>query len=96
MLYLFIMVAVAAAGITRLWMQQRRMSAKLNTVDGFKQGLEALSAPKHRPEVRRQPRTAASRPVATRSLRGPQPLDPARREAAKRRIEARRRAQRVA
>lgn len=96
MLYLFIMVAVAAAGITRLWLQQRRESARLNTVDGFREGLEALSAPKNR-VPQRTVRTPAARPQVSRSAGGPQPMDPARREAAKRRIEARRRArQRVA
>lgn len=97
MLYLVIMVAVAVAGITRLWLQQRRDSARLNSVDGFREGLEALSTQRPAGPVARPTRSAAVRPRPARSARGPQPMDPARREAAKRRIEARRRArQRVA
>lgn len=91
MLYLVIMVVLAAAGITRLWLQQRREGARLDSVDGFREGLQALSAPdKDRTQVRRP----ATRPQTSRVTRGAQPLDPARREAAKRRIEARRRAAR--
>jgi hypothetical protein len=87
------MVIVAAAGITRLWLQQRREHARLNTVDGFRESLERISAsegPAHRRGDRRPARIegsyASPRP----------PLDPERRAAAKRRIEERRRARQPA
>jgi hypothetical protein len=101
-LYLFIMVLVAAAGITRLWLQQRKDNTRMNSVDGFREGLERIAGQQRpRPQDPRQAaRRPARRPVAPRRMTSglrPQPLDPARREAAKRRIEARRRArQRVA
>ncbi len=95
MIYLVIMVAVAAAGITRLWLQQRRESARMNTVDGFRESLERISSQQgHRTE--RVVNRSSTRP-GMRTTGRPQPMDPARRAAAKRRIEARRRArQRVA
>ncbi|MFP5297931.1 MAG: hypothetical protein ACLGHL_02960 [Actinomycetota bacterium] len=94
MLYLAIMVFVAVVGITRLWLQQRREGARMNSVDGFREGLQALSTPSDVQPARRPVRSSPARPTAARTARGPQPLDPARREAAKRRIEARRRARR--
>lgn len=91
MLYLAIMVIVAVAGITRLWLQQRRETSRMKTVDGFREGLMALSVQNHQPAPTRPMRSSGPRSAR------PQPLDPARREAAKQRIEARRRArQRVA
>lgn len=87
------MVAVAAAGITRLWLQQRRENARLNSVDGFRDSLQKISTP---PTRRRRPGVRSQRPAPISHAPRTQ-LDPARREAAKRRIEARRRArQRVA
>lgn len=93
MSYLVIMIVVAAAGITRLWLQQRRESAHLNSVDGFRESLEKISD-SYPSVVQQTPRTRRTPTVSTGRH---QPMDPARREAAKRRIEARRRArQRVA
>ena len=97
MTYLAIMFLLAGAGILRLWLMQRRERSHIDTVDGFKAGLEAISAPTShvvsRPASTRQ---RSERPVqATRPTRTASPstltLDPARREAAKRRLEARRR-----
>jgi hypothetical protein len=42
--YLLIMVLVAGAGIARLWLLQRRQRALLQTVDGFRESLERISA----------------------------------------------------
>jgi hypothetical protein len=53
--YLVIMFVVAAAGITRLWLQQRKERSHLDTVDGFRESLESIST---KPERRR-----VSRPV---------------------------------
>jgi hypothetical protein len=97
-LYLLIMVVVAAAGITRLWLMQRRQRALLQTVDGFRSSLERISEQtRARPAgVRRPSRAHAAGP--RHAPRRPRPqarggsIDPARRAAAKRRIEARRRA----
>ena len=98
MTYLAIMFLLAGAGILRLWLQQRRERSHIDSVDGFRAGLEAISAPashvvsrparsarpkSHRPSETRRPTTADTTTLA---------LDPARREAAKRRLEARRRA----
>lgn len=94
------MVLLAAAGITRLWLQQRRESARLDSVDGFREGLQKIATQQvgREPITQKRPtRRPARRPVQMGSGMRPQPLDPARRDAAKRRIEARRRArQRVA
>ena len=100
MLYLLIMVVVAAAGITRLWLLQRRQRAHLETVDGFRTSLERISEQtRARPPGARRaapsrlhagvPRHGAPRP---RPVSRGAAIDPARRAAAKRRIEARRRA----
>jgi hypothetical protein len=104
MTYLVIMVLLAGAGIFRLWLQQRRERSHLDTVDGFKAGLEAISTPTPRPSrvtpapgrsrSERPMRTAAPATISAsnRSISaGSTSLDPARREAAKRRLEARRR-----
>ncbi|HEV2756609.1 MAG TPA: hypothetical protein VG318_12640 [Actinomycetota bacterium] len=97
MIYLVIMFLVAGTGLASLWVQQRRERAHLGTVDGFKDSLERLSAaPTVRPRRRPAPRAAA--PAPRRSpVRAPHssrraPMDPARRAAARKRIEARRRA----
>ena len=90
MTYLVIMVVVAAAGIATLWVQQHRQRAHLTSVDDFRSSLERISAqtdPRVRGERVRGPRSRPStRPVPGRVT----PLDPARREAAKRRLDARR------
>ena len=98
MTYLAIMFLLAGAGILRLWLMQRRERSHIDSVDGFKAGLEAISAPTSHVVSRPAgtPRQRSERPVqATRPTRTASPstltLDPARREAAKRRLEARRR-----
>lgn len=108
MLYLLIVLFVAAAGITRLYLMHRRERSQLNSIDGFRDSLDRIgwhAAPKRvaaRPDIRAraEARASASELTVTRSHRAaarPQRdgrnnrLDPARREAAKRRLEARRR-----
>jgi hypothetical protein len=100
--YLLIMVLVAGAGITRLWLMQRRQRAHLETVDGFRSSLQRISEQtRARPAGSRRsgpsrPHVSGPRPHA--AVHRPRPvsrsgaIDPARRAAAKRRIEARRRA----
>ena len=93
MSYLIFMFLLAAAAIARLWMQQRKEQSHQQTVDGFQTALAKISGP--HPYARSPRRGApAARPSVARVRTGrqPQPLDPARREAAKRRLEARRRA----
>jgi hypothetical protein len=85
-IYLAIMFVVAAVGMTVLWVQQRRERSHLETVERFQSSMAKIS-----PE-------AGPRPVRTRkAVRRESPgeanwLDPARREAARRRVETRRRA----
>ena len=98
MIYLAIFAIIAMAGITGLWVHQSRQRRHLESVDGFRSSLEKVSGhdvdlsavPHERPE--RKEVEAVVRAVRIR--RRPEPLDPARREAAKRRLE-RRRAARV-
>ena len=92
MIYLAIFVIVAMAGICALWINQNRQRRHLHSVDGFRSSLERVSShdieiPRPRPERRDVAR-------AVRVRQRPEPLDPARREAARRRLE-RRRAARV-
>ena len=101
MIYLVILVLAASVSIGRLWMMQRRQRSHLQTVDGFRSSLQRLSEPatlapvralqpaRRKMVVRRDP---APRRIATPRMahRRPEKLDPARRAAAKRRIEARR------
>lgn len=93
MVYLLIMVLVAGAGIMRLWLLQRRQRAHLETVDGFRTSLERISQQtRARPAGSRRigpsrPHAAAHRP---RPVSRGGAIDPARRAAEKRRIEARR------
>ena len=99
MTYLAIMFLLAGAGILRLWIMQRRERSHIDSVDGFKAGLEAISAPASQMVSRpaSTPRQHSERPAQisrpSRSKASPSTLelDPARREAAKRRLEARRR-----
>jgi hypothetical protein len=92
--YLVIIVVIAGAGIGRLWWIQRRHATSLQTVDGFRSSLERLSAQQglspDQPLSSPTARSSASRDgaVADPYL---EPLDPVRRAAAKRRLEARRR-----
>ncbi|MFN2526263.1 MAG: hypothetical protein ABR505_08365 [Actinomycetota bacterium] len=89
MAYLVIIFLAAVAGIAVLWSQQRRDRAHLETVDGFKSSLELLSIQTNvQPE---RTRGVAARRISTAPGRRPPPLDPERRAAAKRRLEARRR-----
>ncbi|MEA2508650.1 MAG: hypothetical protein QOG21_732 [Actinomycetota bacterium] len=137
MVYLVIIVVVAAAGLGRLWWIQRRHATSLSSVDGFRSSLERLagqqalgSEPAHdRSTASRSPEQPGSAPtdglttsgrssqqldmrgdwaspsltdgsssaLSAGSQGGPasdpylEPLDPERRAAAKRRLEARRR-----
>jgi hypothetical protein len=88
LIYLIIIVALAAAGIARLWLLQRRQQSKIFSVAEFREGLDKIAAPTKpsTPVEERRP-VAVARPRAARPT---QPLDPARREAAKRRLEERR------
>ena len=101
MIYLVILVLAASVSIGRLWMMQHRQRSHLQTVDGFRSSLQRLSEPATLATVRAQPptrrkvgvrRDPAPRRIAMPRMahRRPEKLDPARRAAAKRRIEARR------
>ena len=92
MFYLALFIVVAAAGIGRLWWHQGRQRSHLSTVDGFRTSLERLSdqAPATRAPTSRAPSQGPRRPAQR------QTLDPERRAAAKRRIQARRKALRRA
>ncbi len=104
MIYLVIMFLVAGTALASLWVQQRRTRAHLDTVDGFRSSLEALSAapvvrPRRRPPVPSRRAGAPRRVAATSPHNGVRAhrsarraLDPQRRAAARTRIEARRRA----
>jgi hypothetical protein len=104
LIYLVIMVVVAAAGIASLWVQQRREKAHLSSVDDFRSSLERISARPVRFARDAGPRRRAQHPqgrTTTPARRAPQHrtrggLDPERRAAAKRRIEARRARSRAA
>lgn len=92
MVYLGIFLLAAAGGIMALWWSQRRQRMHLQSVHGFRTSLERIST--HHvaiPNGTRAQTQAAPRPGGRRR---PEPLDPARREAAKRRL-AHRRAARV-
>lgn len=90
MIYLLLLAALAAGAIGRLWMMQRRQRSHLETVDGFQQSLRRLSASSG---FNARPR--ASQSVARRAPARRPTLDPERRAAAKRRLEARRRSMKV-
>ena len=105
MIYLIIMFLVAGTGLAGLWVQQRRTRAHLETVDGFRSSLEALSAapvvrPRRRPPAPSRRVGAPRRVAATSPGRRGAPshrtsrhaLDAERRAAARERIDARRRA----
>ncbi|MGH2809142.1 MAG: hypothetical protein ACRDKT_17900 [Actinomycetota bacterium] len=91
MIYLVILLAVAGVGIGSLWVQQRRQRAHLDTVEGFRASLEKI-APYAAPGPFRRAAQEGRRPMSKRAPGRAVPLDPARREAARRRVEARRRA----
>jgi hypothetical protein len=92
--YLVIIVVIAGAGIGRLWWIQRRHATSLQTVDGFRSSLERLSAQQGlSPDGPVSSPTVKSSAPQGEATSDPylEPLDPARRAAAKRRLEARRR-----
>lgn len=92
MVYLIVLALVASVAIGRLWLLQHRQRAHIQTVDGFRASLARLSDAgrpgfgHHEPSPKRRPATR----VRTSGPARPAPLDPTRREAAKRRIAARR------
>ena len=89
MIYLVLMVVVAAIGIGTLVWQQRRQQAHMDSVAGFNQALRAIS-PETRGPMRRSTRPA--RKPGPRNTHGrPVPLDPKQRAEARRRLEQRRR-----
>jgi hypothetical protein len=69
--YLVILVVVAAAGIFRLWLQQRRERSQMETIEGFNTALEKISPdtpiPLPKKTGSRRSRRASAR--ATRSER---------------------------
>lgn len=91
MVYLVIIVVVAAAGILRLWLEQRREQSQLDSIAGFSSTLEAIKPRFTRSRVRgsapraRRPRSS----LAGWLTAGPRP-EGDRRSVARRRIEARR------
>ena len=88
MIYLAIFVIVALAGISALWINQNRQRRHLHSVDGFRSSLERVTS--HDIEIP-HPRTERREMArAVRIKRRPEPLDPDRREAARRRLERRR------
>ena len=90
MTYLLIMVIVAAVGIARLWILQRRQRSRTNTIDGFQKALGAISKP-DRASLQGEGAAVAGPSSSGRGRRSRvRELDPVRREAARRRIEARR------
>lgn len=92
LIYLGIFLVVAVCGISGLWWSQRQQRMHLRTVGDFRTSLERISS--HNVVVPRGPRERVEAPRKPRGKRRPEPLDPATREAAKRRL-ARRRAARV-
>lgn len=92
MVYLVILVLAASVAIGRLWLMQRRQRSHLQTVEGFRSGLERLAEPSTPVPG---PRRTTGRVAAPTSNGRTLELDPARRAAAKKRIEARRRAMRA-
>ena len=81
MVYVIILVLVATAAITKLWLGQRRQRATLESVEGFRESLERIAT---------GPGLGYARATRRTGPRGPRTLDPERREAARRRLEARR------
>jgi hypothetical protein len=101
--YLAILVLVATAGLARLWLQYRREQRnRLADIDGLRSKLERLSAqpalgpaPDSPGDGRTSATSSPRRAVPPTGRSGPldpvpEPLEQSRREAAKRRIEARR------
>jgi hypothetical protein len=93
-LYLGILVAVAAVGVARLALQQRREQRKRTDPRHFKASLERLARAPTPPVAPFDAVDRASRggrvARGRRGARVPEPLEPARQDAARRRLEARR------
>ena len=102
--YLMIMLVVGVAGVIRLYLMHRRERTQLSTIDGFRSNLERIgnhTTPRRsvaltRPDVKPRAKRVTSADQAIRRSHAGQyrrhaPLDPERRAAAKRRLEARRR-----
>ena len=88
MIYLAIFLVVAGTGIAALWLHQRRQRMHLRSVHGFRSSLERMSAQQVAIAIPRADRRSIA--GAPRGRRKPEPLDPARRAAAKRSLERRR------
>lgn len=91
MTYLIIFLLLAGAGIGALYFHQKRQRDHLDSVDGFRESLLKISS--HRIAVPGDDAAVEEHSVAREeesesALRVP--MDPARREAARRRLEARR------
>ena len=86
MMYLGIFVAVALVGIGGIWWSQKRQFRKANSVEGFRTSLERISTG----TIVTGKTSSSIGPRSRSGARRPAPLDPARREAAKRRLERRR------
>ncbi len=86
MTYLVIFMVVAGVGILSLWIHQRRQRSHLGSVDGFRKSLERISSG----DIVVADDPEAHEGSARRRTSRLEPLDPARREAARRRLEARR------
>ena len=69
MVYLVILVVVAAAALLRLGLQQRREQTQMDTIEGFSSALEAM-APPSRPTRRERIRNASSRLRVPKPRRG--------------------------
>ena len=68
MAYLVILVVVAAAGIFRLWLQQRRERSQMETIEGFNTALEKISPDTPIP-LPKKARSRRSRRASTRAAR---------------------------
>lgn len=88
MIYLGIFLVIAICGIAGLWWSQRQQRMHLRTVGAFRSSLERISM--RDVAIPRGPRERAETPIKPRGRGRPEPLDPATREAAKRRLALRR------
>lgn len=94
MAYLILLLLLGAGGITRLLIVQRRRQSVLQTVEGFRTSLAAISQPAHVETSPAMNRFDQRRVRATGTTAVVRELDPERRAAARRRIEERRTARR--
>ena len=94
MAYLILLLLLGAGGITRLMIAQHRRRSELQTVEGFRTGLEAISQPAHVEASPAMNRFDQRRARATGTTAASRELDPERRFAARCRIEERRAARR--